>query len=156
MTAYPPALREAVATRAGMDAAAAAVEISRLTFAVRRPIPAAAVRKLWSETGVLARAWVVAGDPAAPFAQRWHCRAAYDAIEGGAFADFSPDDPANLARMQVYFARLLAAGPEGDRVLTPEIVAATLALATVEVVGAELLGRPLDESDVVNMRAEIG
>jgi hypothetical protein len=49
------------------------------------------------------------------------------------FADFDGTDPQQLGRMEVYFARLMAAGPEDDRVLTPEIVAATLALGTVQV-----------------------
>lgn len=103
------------------------------TVAQPAPIAAQAVRKLWTEAGVLARAWVVASDPAATFAQRWHCRAAYDALNGGAFSDFDGTDAGQLARMQVYFERLMQAGPEDDRVLTPAIVAATLALGTVQV-----------------------
>lgn len=156
MRAYPAVVVAAVLARPDDPAADVAVYVSDQTLAIRRPIQAALVRKLWSEAGVLARAWVVANDPTQPFAQRWHCRAAYDAIEGGAFADFSPDDPANLARMEVYFGRLMAAGPVDDRVLTPGLVTATLALADATATVAEIMGRALDESDVLNIRAEAG
>jgi hypothetical protein len=107
---------------------AAAEALNALTYQAPVPIKGLAVRKLWTEAGVLARAWVVAHDPAAGFPQRWHCKAAYDAIEGGTFSDFDATDAAQLARMQVYFDRLKAAGPDGGKVLTDELVAATLAL----------------------------
>ena len=124
------ALKAADAALAGapLSPAGAAEALNALTYQRPVPIKGKDVRKLWTEAGVLARAWVVANDPGANFHQRWHCKAAYDAIEGGTFSDFDAADAAQLARMTVYFDRLKAAGPDGGRVLTDEMVAATLAL----------------------------
>jgi hypothetical protein len=155
MSEYPAAIVAAVAARGSLPAPQAAVEVNDLVLAVKQPIGAAAVRKLWSKGGVLARAWVVANDQNASFASRWHCKAAYDAISHGFFADFDTQSPAQLGEMQVYFTRLKEAGPDGDRVLTDGIIAATLALADVQMTGAELMGRRLDESDIINIRAEL-
>lgn len=155
MSDYPAPIVAAVAARAGMEAAQAAVEISDAVLSVIQPIRNAALRKLWTETGVLARAFFVSSDPQASLDTRAHCRAAYDAITGGFFSDFDTADDTQLARMTVYFDRLKAAGPDGQRVLTDSLVAATLALANVQMTGAELLGRRLDESDILNIRAEM-
>ncbi|CAB4137320.1 hypothetical protein UFOVP326_20 [uncultured Caudovirales phage] len=122
------ALKAADAALGPLSPEQAAVALNALTWQRPVPIKSASVRKLWTEAGVLARAWVVANDAQAPFGQRWHCKAAYDAIEGGTFSDFDASDPAQLARMQAYFNRLKIAGPEGDKVLTEALEAATLAL----------------------------
>lgn len=123
-------LSQAWGSTAGKGTVAERIALVRaMTKNVQGPIHAEAVRKLWTEAGVLARAWVVANDPTASFEHRWHCKAAHDAIAGGYFTDFDANDVGQMARMQVYFGRLMAAGPEDDRVLTPALVAATLALA---------------------------
>lgn len=152
MSDYPAAIVAAVLARPDPPAATVAEEVNSLTLSVTRAIPNTALRKLWTETGVLARAWVVSRNPQYSYAEQWRCKAVYDAVEGGTFADFNPEDAGQLERMTAYFTVLKAAGPDGGKVLTPEIEAKTLALATVEMTGAQLMGRPLDESDVMNIR----
>lgn len=150
---YPEAIVAAVAARAGEAGVAVAAAVSSQVFTVKRPIHSAAVRKLWSEARVLARAKVIALSPDDfSFDERVDCQAVYDAITQGHFADFDTENPAQLTRMTEYFERLKAAGPSGKKVLTDEIIAATLALADVQMTGAELLGRRLDESDIANIR----
>lgn len=120
-------LAEAWAQTAGKGTIAERIALVRgMTVLEDAPIPLAAVRKLWAEEGVLGRAWVVANSDSYSFAERWHCRAAYDALMNGIYNDF--DARTQGARLTVQFQRLMAAGPDGDKVLTPEIVAATLAL----------------------------
>lgn len=127
-------LAEAWAATEGQGTVAQRIALVRaLTRSEPAPIAAAAVRKLWVEEGVLARAFVVSSSAEFGFRERWHCRAAYDAITHGYFADFDAANEGQRARMQVYFARLMAAGPEGDRVLTQAIVDKTLALGVRQV-----------------------
>jgi hypothetical protein len=132
------------------------VEIGPLSFAVRRPIRGDAVLKLWSERLILAKATLAASEPGVPFALRAVCLSAARAIEGRAFSDFDVDDPAQLGRMQVFFAALQSVVIEGVAVMTAEDVAATLALADTTATGAELLGRAPNETDIINIRTEIG
>jgi|GEM_PF-5548752 len=140
------ALKEAVAARALLKPEAAAVEINRMKFIARRPVRALAVTKLWMQRMILAHCWVIASDPAAPFAARLLCKSTYDAMTLGTLEDFEPDD----AKMDAQFRALISAGAmtEQDRI-------DTLAMSDVEVTGSELFGRLLDETDVKNIRAEI-
>lgn len=142
-------IAEAVTARAGAEASAVADEINRTLFKVTRPVVARAVKKMWTERMILARCWVIAHTPEVAFEARVFCRATYDALTGDTFADFDPSDREQRAKMDQYFAALIQAGAmtEQDRV-------DTLALGEVELTGAALHGRPLDESDVINLRAE--
>jgi hypothetical protein len=146
---------DAALPAAPLPAAEAAAALNAQTYQRATSIKAASVRKLWAETGVLARAWLVAGDTAAPLATRAHCKAAYDAIEGGTFSDFDAQDAGQLARMQVYFDRLKAAGPAEAPVLTDALIAATLALGYEARPAREQWGfpGPLSYTDIEIARA---
>jgi hypothetical protein len=127
---------------AGMNSSAAAAAIQAATVPVAQPITADAIRRLWTKRQVLAKAWVVANDPAQPFPARVACKAAYDAITGGTYRDFDLSDPTQAAEVAFFFAALEQAGPPDGRVLTAEVKAETVALAAATRPLAATLGFP--------------
>jgi len=146
----PTAMKNAVTAMASLKPEAVAVEINAMKFAVRRPVRAVAVTKMWMQRMILARCWVIANDTTSPFDARVFCRATYDALTLGTFEDFDPEDAEQRAKMDGYFGALIAAGA-----MTDEDRLDTLALSDVEMTGADLFGRPMDETDIRNIRAEL-
>lgn len=115
----------------------AAEALKAATIAVTGPIPARAVKRLWGQRMVLAAARIAADDPDVPRDLRILCRATYDNLMGDLFADLDPADPTQGPTIAAYLDGLQAAG-----VLSAEVRAETLALATAAVPVRQHIGWP--------------
>lgn len=122
---------------AGLDDKARVDRLNAAVLTTTRAVPAQVIKKLWAQRMVLAAAWVAAQDANLPAELRVLCRATYDNLMGDLFVDMDPRDPTQTAHIEKYLDGLEAAG-----VLSAELRAETLALATVEQPLRQALGWP--------------
>lgn len=118
--------------------AAVLTELRVIKRRVRRKIPAAEVKKLWSREFVLAACWVIANtappsgltpEQTAGFQQaRVICYQTFYNLDRDIFSDLDLDDPDQGPLIQKYLDGLVAA-----QALTPELRDRTLLLADIDV-----------------------
>ena len=109
---------------ATLDDADVLIALQAIVRSVRRPIPAAEIKKLWARWLVLAKCWVTANTATAPIDARVVCYATYSNLDRDIFADLDLDDPTQAPDIRMYLDGLVAAG-----VLNDAQRAATVALA---------------------------